>query len=133
MLRKMLGVGWTMLKRLGHSIVLKLQSNILTTTTQTQVDTISSNQNIINCSQTIKGSHTKTFSNTPKFKYKLFDSFGAICYCGDSFEEAMKKARILPSMLAIYAFDENDEAVAAVWSEYNSGIPVVKMDTLIPN
>lgn len=66
-------------------------------------------------------------------KFKLYDSFGCVRYSGDSYEEAMEKARLLPSMMAVYVFNENDEPIAAVWSAHNSGIPIIKMDVLIPN
>ena len=68
-----------------------------------------------------------------ELRYKLYDIFGSICYDGTDYNKALNKAKLLPSMFALYAVDENNIIVGALWTAVGSGIPVVKIDSLIPN
>jgi len=132
MLLKTLGVGWIMLRRTVRLVVSLLRKKTLKATTQTQEDMMSSKQNIITRSPQTAELPTKTYFPT-QLRYKLYDVFGSICYAGTDYNKALNKAKLLPSMFALYAVDENDIIVGALWSAQGSGIPVVKLDSLMPN
>ena len=73
-----------------------------------------------------------TSSTTPT-NYKLYDLYGNVVYNGNSFNEAFRKAKLLPAMRAIVAFNAEGKDLGAVWAERGSGIPTIKLDSLLPN
>lgn len=68
-----------------------------------------------------------------KLKFKLLDFYGLICYDGNDYNKALSKAKLLPSMYAICAYDETGKELGVLWTAKGVNLPKIKIETLMPN